>query len=1213
MKRFLRTKRAGALFALLVMAATVALFAGRATAVHNTGLFELDGNAIDQPAAGDDWSTVFAGSGGGFFSKSFIGADKEAPANDTTFFTSGGSKDVNDISQWAWSANDVAPDKNQITDAYAAAYVGSGNLAGHTLLYFGQDRFDTSGDSNVGFWFVQDPNFGLKADGTFSGQHQNGDIFVVSAFTNGGAQPNIDVYEWQNGGLSLIASGGGCTSAPFDDAACAVASPSGSIVAPGPYLDKAGNTTIQPNGFFEGGVDLNSIFKSSDLPCFSNFLAETRSSQSPSAQLKDFAIGGVSSCGTVTIHKDATPNDAQDFSYSSTGGLTPSTFSLDDDGDATLSDTQTFTSVKPGAYSVTEGAQSNPWQFDHVSCTSSGSGTSATANGQTVNITLGLAGNVDCTYFNNKKPSLTVNKVLAPANDAGKFNLQIDGSTAGTGANVGNGGTTGAVLVSTGSHTVGEAAGTATSLADFTSSTSCSINGGAGSATSTVNLAAGDSAVCTITNTRTPKLTVIKHVINNANGTKVAGDFNINVAGTSNPNPSSFQGAESPGTKVAVGVGSYNVTEPSHAGYTVSLSADCTGTLAAGDDKTCTVTNDDVNATPSLTTLLSADSVTVGSSVQDSATLHNATANAGGTVTYTVYTNNACSLGARDAGTKTVTNGSVLNSNSLAFDTAGDFYWQALYSGDTNNEAAKSVCTEEHLVVNPAKPAISTTASATVTVGGKVSDTAHLSGGFNPTGSVTFNLYGPNDTDCSKAAAFTDTKTVNGNGDYVSAEFTTAAAGTYRWVASYSGDGNNDPVAGKCNDATESVVVSPAKPAITTTASATVTVGGKVSDTAHLAGGVSPTGTVTFNLYGPNDATCAGAAIFTDTKPVNGNGDYVSAEFTTLKAGTYRWVASYSGDGNNDAAAGKCNDTNESVVVSPAKPAISTTASATVTVGGKVSDTAHLSGGFNPTGTVTFKLYGPDDANCSKVAVLTTTKPVNGNGDYVSAEFTTLKAGTYRWVASYSGDSNNDDVSGACNDATESVVVAPASPEITTTASANVAVGGVLTDVAHLSGGFEPTGTVTFKLYGPNDADCSKTAVFTSTVGVAGNGDYLSAGFTANNAGTYRWVASYSGDDNNNATAGKCNDVNESAVVAPAAPAISTTASATVTVGGKVSDTAHLSGGSSPTGTVTFKLYGPNDADCSKTAVFTDTKPVSGNGNYVSAEFTTTAAGTYRW
>src|SRR5215208_2369519 len=109
-----------------------------------------------------------------------------------------------------------------------------------------------------------------------------------------------------------------------------------------------------------------------------------------------------------------------------------------------------------------------------------------------------------------------------------------------------------------------------------------------------------------------------------------------------------------------------------------------------------------------ISTTLSATEVEVGATVHDSATLSGATANAGGTVTYTVYTDSACSLGARSAGTVTVTNGVVPDSNGLVFDTAGTFYWQAVYSGDALNGPSTSACTSEILLVNPKQPAIST-------------------------------------------------------------------------------------------------------------------------------------------------------------------------------------------------------------------------------------------------------------------------------------------------------------------------------------------------------------------------------------------------------------------------------------------------------------------------------------------------------------------------
>ena len=223
------------------------------------------------------------------------------------------------------------------------------------------------------------------------------------------------------------------------------------------------------------------------------------------------------------------------------------------------------------------------------------------------------------------------------------------------------------------------------------------------------------------------------------------------------------------------------------------------------------------------------------------------------------------------------------------------------------------------------------------------------------------------------------------------------------------------------------------------------------------------------------------------------------------------------------------------LVVAKATPTITTQASATTPVGGSISDTATLANGGTPSGTITFKLFGPDDATCGSTAVFTSTKNVTGNGSYTSDSFTSTTAGTYRWVATYSGDTNNNSIAGACNDANESVVVSKKSPTITTTASAPVALGGSVSDSATLAGGFNPAGTITFTLYGPNDATCGGTVIFTSTVSVnAGNGTYASANFTPTASGTYRWIATYNGDANNNIIAGACNAANESVVVTPA-------------------------------------------------------------------------------
>src|SRR5256886_11231471 len=143
-----------------------------------------------------------------------------------------------------------------------------------------------------------------------------------------------------------------------------------------------------------------------------------------------------------------------------------------------------------------------------------------------------------------------------------------------------------------------------------------------------------------------------------------------------------------------------------------------------------------------------------------------------------------------------------------------------------------------------------------------------------------------------------------------------------------------------CADPAEAVVVTKASPALTTTASGSVAAGGSVNDVAHLTLGTNPTGTISFTLYGPNDATCTVVA-FTDTKLVSGNADYTSSSFTAIQAGTYRWIASYSGDLNNNAAGPTaCANPAEAVVVTKATPALTTTASGSAAAGRAGEDVA---------------------------------------------------------------------------------------------------------------------------------------------------------------------------------------------------------------------------------------------------------------------------------
>ena len=108
-------------------------------------------------------------------------------------------------------------------------------------------------------------------------------------------------------------------------------------------------------------------------------------------------------------------------------------------------------------------------------------------------------------YVTNTRDTGTikVTKKLVPATDGGKFNLLIDGQAKAT--NVGDGGTTGVQTVLPGTHTVGEAAGTATDLSNYDSSTSCVDKAHTTKPADTdgsLAVAKGDQWDCVITNTR---------------------------------------------------------------------------------------------------------------------------------------------------------------------------------------------------------------------------------------------------------------------------------------------------------------------------------------------------------------------------------------------------------------------------------------------------------------------------------------------------------------------------------------------------------------------------------------------------------------------------------------------------------------------------------------------------------------------------------------
>ena len=576
----------------------------------------------------------------------------------------------------------------------------------------------------------------------------------------------------------------------------------------------------------------------------------------------------------------------------------------------------------------------------------------------------------------------------------------------------------------------------------------------------------------------------------------------------------------------------YTATAPGTYQWSATYGGDANNTSASdqgGAGEQVTVGK----ASPTITTALNASSIAAGGTDFDAATLNGFAAPGGSssTVTYTVYSNITCTQNARVAGTLSVneSTGAVPNSSTLSFPTVGTFYWQAVFSGDANNNTATSSCSSEPLTVGKASPTITTALNASsIAAGGTDFDAATLNGFAAPGGSsstVTYTVY--SNITCTQNARVAGTLSVNESTGAVpnSSTLSFPTVGTFYWQAVFSGDANNNTATSSCSS--EPLTVGKASPALTTQASPTSgTVGVQITvkDTATITGGASPTGSVTFTLY--TNATCTSAVTgVSGNATISAGTASFSASWKPAAVSTYYWGAVYNGDANNSTVS-TCGGIPEQIVIGKASPTISTVASPTTgTVGKAIStlkDTATLSGApIAPTGTVTFKFYSNNSCTTAVTGVTGSGTVASSSASYTVA-WTPKAAGTYYWIASYAGDANNTAVASRCGEP----VVITARPSISTTANPKSAgTGTTLQDSATLvsTSNLVGTGSITFKLYAPGDSSCASAIHSETVTAVKTNGPFkTTTGFTAKTIGTYQWTAAFTGDANNAAISSKC-------------------------------------------------------------------------------------------
>src|SRR5207247_4259169 len=93
------------------------------------------------------------------------------------------------------------------------------------------------------------------------------------------------------------------------------------------------------------------------------------------------------------------------------------------------------------------------------------------------------------------------------------------------------------------------------------------------------------------------------------------------------------------------------------------------------------------------------------------------------------------------------------NLGDLQCGTLGSAFVKSRSSDSFQSEIKDFIAPQSVTISNCATPTLTTTASGPVTVGQTIHDVAHLSGGTNPTGSITFQVFAPGDTTCQTPIA----------------------------------------------------------------------------------------------------------------------------------------------------------------------------------------------------------------------------------------------------------------------------------------------------------------------------------------------------------------------------------------------------------------------------------------------------------------------------
>ena len=296
------------------------------------------------------------------------GGNATAITGDPTVYTGAGSETNGDLLTGDTWGNGSTPNKDEINNVFAIGHrIESGGVVTVNEIFFGGERVVNNGDSHIDFEFLQNtvalvPN-ATGCAGSFSGDRAQGDMLLSVDFTAGGTFGDDILYQWHcNADPSDTVSGSqppvGTKCNPSlhgksnphyqqitNDSVTFGVNAQGAVDCGGWVCRNAdGSPTAQvaTNELMEGGINLKDL---GFTGCLSSFLPHTRSSQSFTSVLKDFALANFNTCSPTTT-MSVSPAASQ---LIHAGGHVDYTFNENNDGNVALTSPSVSVTISPSA------------------------------------------------------------------------------------------------------------------------------------------------------------------------------------------------------------------------------------------------------------------------------------------------------------------------------------------------------------------------------------------------------------------------------------------------------------------------------------------------------------------------------------------------------------------------------------------------------------------------------------------------------------------------------------------------------------------------------------------------------------------------------------------------------------------------------------------------------------------------------------------------